>query len=192
MIAYVQTDCINSDINSIIYNKDYDKLSKAFTNQIYKFAHRYNFTVSFEDLVQTGHTALLDAAERFKPEMGTKFTPFALKYIRGSMLTQLRKEKRTSPFKINNEQFEKNNMELDADDSEESNVYLDLAGILNEHLILCRDLTVMECSVMFDYYLEFNCSATKTAKKYNVSKQCVADIITRSLKKIKKKEFSNE
>lgn len=191
---YKQVDCPMSEINNMVITKDYERLSNAFTNQIFKLAHYYKSKIQFEDLVQIGHTALLEAAEKFNPNMNTRFTPFANLYIRGRMLEQLKKNRHTM-FSIDgdNEKLEgcldDEKLQVDPCFVKDEQKYFEIGELFNEHLTLCRELSAHDCSIFFDYFLEFDESVESTSKKYNCSKQHIYNVIERSLNKIKKTEF---
>ncbi len=57
-----------------------------------RFNMTYSTTLSPEDLYQAGVFGLLKALERYKPQMGTPFKPFAYKRIYGEVVDTLRKE----------------------------------------------------------------------------------------------------
>lgn len=61
-----------------------------------RMAIRLPSSVSKEDLVSAGIVGLLDALDKFDPEMGVKFQTYAEHRIRGAILDELRKMDRVS------------------------------------------------------------------------------------------------
>jgi RNA polymerase sigma factor (sigma-70 family) len=58
---------------------------------------RRSSAVDFDDLVQAGTVALLEARERFDPEYGVSFRSFAKKRVVGAMYDELRRLQRLPP-----------------------------------------------------------------------------------------------
>ncbi len=62
-----------------------------FVRQIaYKMAICLPRSVQLEDLISCGFLGLIRAVEKFDPAMGIKFEPYAITYIRGAILDELR------------------------------------------------------------------------------------------------------
>lgn len=58
-----------------------------------KIASKYSYYSSFEDLKQVGMIGLLKALERYEVSSNTKFSTYAVFWIRGEILEYLRKDK---------------------------------------------------------------------------------------------------
>jgi RNA polymerase sigma factor (sigma-70 family) len=61
---------------------------------------RKSSAVDFDDLVQAGTVALLEAQERFDPEYGVSFRSFAKKRVVGAMYDELRRLQRLPPAAV--------------------------------------------------------------------------------------------
>jgi RNA polymerase sigma factor for flagellar operon FliA len=59
---------------------------------VLRFKGSYNNYGQLDDMINQGMLALIDAVERFKPEMGNKFETFASLKIRGAVLDFMRKQ----------------------------------------------------------------------------------------------------
>lgn len=73
-----------------------NELVERHINFSYYVANRIKFRVpehqSVEDIVQYAGLGLIDAVEKFDPNMGCKFPTYAVRRIRGAILDGLRKE----------------------------------------------------------------------------------------------------
>lgn len=58
-----------------------------------KIASKYSYYSSFEDLKQVGMLGLLKAVEKYQPNSNTKFSTYAVFWIRGEILDYLSKDK---------------------------------------------------------------------------------------------------
>lgn len=65
---------------------EYEKL-------VSKIASKYSYYSSFEDLKQVGMVGLLKAVEKYQPNPNTKFSTYAVFWIRGEILDYLGKDK---------------------------------------------------------------------------------------------------
>jgi RNA polymerase sigma-32 factor len=62
------------------------KLTSAHMRLVISIAARFrNFGLSMSDLIQEGHVGLLEAAARFEPERGVRFSTYATWWIRASI-----------------------------------------------------------------------------------------------------------
>lgn len=73
-----------------------EEMVAAHTGLVKSVALRLSFAYKeeFEDLVQIGYIGLLKAAERFDPELGNKFSTYAVPLIAGEIRSQLRDQGR--------------------------------------------------------------------------------------------------
>lgn len=71
---------------------------KRYQNLVYFVANQYKQSgIEWEDLVQTGFVGLLKAINRYNPFQSVKFSTFAVHYIQGEILHELRYKKRHNP-----------------------------------------------------------------------------------------------
>lgn len=64
-----------------------------YENLVSKIASRYSYYSNFEDLKQVGMIGLLKAIEKYKPNPNTKFSTYAVFWIKGEILEYLRCDK---------------------------------------------------------------------------------------------------
>ncbi|WP_243297783.1 sigma-70 family RNA polymerase sigma factor [Bacillus litorisediminis] len=73
--------------------EEFEQLKTQFEPMIYKIIKSLNIYKNQAEFYQTGLIALWEAHERFDPEKGL-FVSFAYTYIRGRMLTEMRRSNR--------------------------------------------------------------------------------------------------
>lgn len=74
--------------------EDLEYLFRSTQGMVYFMAKKYrrmSFTLSPEDLVQTGLLALLEACHQYDPTRGVPFTAMAWRYIQNAMLLEIRR-----------------------------------------------------------------------------------------------------
>lgn len=69
-----------------------DKLIKDNINLVYYVIHRLRLKID-DDLVSEGRLALIIAAKGYNPDKGVKFSTYAIKTIRGYLLTYVNRRK---------------------------------------------------------------------------------------------------
>jgi RNA polymerase sigma factor for flagellar operon FliA len=72
-----------------------DELVASCTRLVERYARQYakqHGGISVEDLAGEGYIGLVQAAQKFEPGRGTRFTTFAAPRIRGAMIDALRRE----------------------------------------------------------------------------------------------------
>ena len=78
---------------------DRDTYVKKFAPLVRKIAHhlqsRLPASVQVDDLIQAGMIGLMDAANRFEDGQGAQFETYASQRIRGSMLDELRQDRKS-------------------------------------------------------------------------------------------------
>jgi RNA polymerase sigma factor (sigma-70 family) len=62
---------------------------------VHKLAHNYTHVAELEELIAWGNLALVEAADRYDPTRGAKFSSFAWKRIRGAMIRGTRQQHRS-------------------------------------------------------------------------------------------------
>ena len=77
-----------------------EKLIEEHSGLIYKIAHYYQNKASLEDLYQVGIIGLLKAYENYDEDKNVKFSTYAFDYIRGEMLSYIKKD---NPIKVSKE-----------------------------------------------------------------------------------------
>ncbi|MET3696995.1 DNA-directed RNA polymerase [Bacillus oleivorans] len=73
--------------------EEFEQLKKQFEPMIHKIIQSLNIYKNQSEFYQTGLIALWEAQERFDPEKG-HFVSFAYTYIRGRMLTEMKRSSR--------------------------------------------------------------------------------------------------
>jgi RNA polymerase sigma-32 factor len=77
-------------INTWIETRDQNvliKLINSFEPLVLKYARRYSsYGIAKDELVAVGNLALCETADKFKPELGFKFSTYSSHWIRGMML----------------------------------------------------------------------------------------------------------
>jgi RNA polymerase sigma factor (sigma-70 family) len=71
---------------------DFEQLSTQYSNMIHSIIHSLHIYKDHDDFYQIGLIALWNASENFDVEKG-KFSTYAYSFIKGRILTHLRKEK---------------------------------------------------------------------------------------------------
>jgi RNA polymerase sigma factor for flagellar operon FliA len=74
----------------------YDELVQSCITLVHHVARQYaahNASVSLEDLVGEGFIGLVQAAQKFEPARGVKFSTFATTRIRGAIMDSLRRDR---------------------------------------------------------------------------------------------------
>ncbi|MCQ2600802.1 MAG: sigma-70 family RNA polymerase sigma factor [Treponema sp.] len=67
-----------------------DKLVISNMGLVYLMAHKFKFSMPFEDLVAAGMVGLVKASKRVKPDFNNKFSTYASYYIRDSIQNEIR------------------------------------------------------------------------------------------------------
>ncbi len=70
-----------------------EKLTTAFGKLVHWQAYKFHEPAIYEDLVQVGYVALMDAAFKFRASRGTKFSTFAYVVISNRMVDYVRHER---------------------------------------------------------------------------------------------------
>ena len=71
---------------------DFERLSAQYSNMIHSIIHSLHIYKDHDDFYQIGLIALWNASENFDEEKG-KFSTYAYSFIKGRILTHLKKEK---------------------------------------------------------------------------------------------------
>ena len=71
---------------------DFEQLSAQYSNMIHSITHSLHIYKDHDEFYQIGLIALWNASENFNEEKG-KFSTYAYSFIKGRMLTHLKKEK---------------------------------------------------------------------------------------------------
>ena len=69
------------------------ELIEANEGLIYKIASRYTRYYSIEDLYQVGSIGIINAAKKYNPNSGNKFSTYAYKYVLGEIIDFIRKDR---------------------------------------------------------------------------------------------------
>ena len=77
-----------------------ERLIEEHSGLIYKLAHYYQNNSLVEDLYQVGIIGLLKAYENYDESKNVKFSTYAFDYIRGEMLSYIKKD---NPIKVSKE-----------------------------------------------------------------------------------------
>lgn len=70
-----------------------DTFTEEYSNLIYSIAHYFEGYKSKEDLYQAGYVGLMNAYQKFDPNVGAKFSTYAYSYILGEMRKLVREDK---------------------------------------------------------------------------------------------------
>lgn len=89
LIEEIQANPINATI-------PLEKLTTAFSKLVHWQTYKFREPAIYEDLLQVGYVALIDAALKFKAMRGAKFSTFAAKVIYNRIVDYLRHEHRHS------------------------------------------------------------------------------------------------
>jgi RNA polymerase sigma factor for flagellar operon FliA len=68
--------------------EQYDNLVHRIARQVHKFSTPL---FDYDDIYSAGYLGLMDAAKRFDPTKGVKFSTFASQRVRGAMIDEIRK-----------------------------------------------------------------------------------------------------
>lgn len=144
------------------------------------------------DAIQEGGLGLIEAANRFNPDLNVRFTTFAYKYIRDYMLNEM-------DFLLSNN----NIVSLNCQKQDENLEYLDLIAdennvspltqmineeIINEYYVFSNEYLTSNEKVAYEYMLKKNgnnCSYYKLGNMINVSKATAKRIYDLSNDKVK-------
>jgi DNA-directed RNA polymerase len=79
---------------------DFEQLAGQFSKLIFSIIHSLHIYKNEDEFYQIGLLALWDASKNFDHTKGIQFSTYAYHYIRGRMLTSLRKEKKREEWLI--------------------------------------------------------------------------------------------
>jgi len=138
--------------------------------------------VELEDVISYGYLGLVDASRKFNSSLGFKFSTYANVRIRGQILDEVRKAKKSrSKHKMYSEEIS-----LDLVDSQQANplILSEQESVLNRVKTAIKTLNYSEQTIINDFYLN-ELPQKPIANALGISQVRVSQIKKGALKKLK-------
>lgn len=157
------------------------------------FVHRWAIRMDQEELRSIADIALCEAALRFKPSMGTKFTTYLFFYVKSELIKVIRHEALRGQNLQQVDQEMLSDLQHDESSSfEESCVAMEACPETQLHLSELREgcrkavaeLSSMEKSIVFEVYVNER-KVASVARMMGYSRGHVSDLRRRALNKMK-------